>query len=96
MQMNGSLPTPSAGRMFTSRVTSSGSSSRLETSIGPLMEPTIVYPRAVCVAEPSGFCSVFTEDEARFALILMSRLVYASRVNIGVLAVNGSVELAYM
>ena len=70
MQMNGSPPTPTAGRIFTSKVASSGSSSRLETSIGPLMEPSIVYPRAVCVAEPSGFCSVFTEDEATLALIL--------------------------
>jgi hypothetical protein len=62
--MDCSLPTPTAGRTVTSKVTSSGSSSRLETSIGPLTEPTIVYPRAVCVAEPSGFRSVFIADEA--------------------------------
>lgn len=47
------LPTPEAGRTFTSTAASSGSSSRRCTSSGPLTAPSTEYPLCEKVAEPS-------------------------------------------
>jgi hypothetical protein len=67
-------PTPTAGRILTSSAASSGSSSRRETSRGPLTEPITVYPRAVYVAEPSGFGRGFMEVVRLVAVILTATL----------------------
>lgn len=50
------LPTPAAGLTLTSTVASSGISSFLSTSIGPLTAPIMVYPLCEYVAEPSARC----------------------------------------
>lgn len=53
----GLLPIPAAGRTLTSMAASSGSSSLLCTSMGPLTAAMTVYPPDEYVAEPSALCS---------------------------------------
>lgn len=65
------LPTPAAGRTFTSTVASSGSSSLRCTSMGPLTAPTMQKPLCEKVAEPSARCRC--ESWASGA---MARMVY--------------------
>lgn len=62
------LPTPTAGRTFTSIAASCGSSSRRCTSIGPFTAPMTVCPFAVYLAEPSALCNI--ESSAAGTVIL--------------------------
>lgn len=58
------LAGPEDVERFTSSAASSGSSSRRDTSNGPFTEAVIVYPREVCVADPSGLRRVFISEPA--------------------------------